>query len=152
MPVTILVALFISYIIPIKICYVFPRSQQNLKANEDGRVHQQIVSGRAEISDKSNPPKSIHICGGQFANRQLANWSNPVFYQGFIYHKASFYDKDIITLKLIPSSPKHCRIYLILLGEKPCKTDKSPLQFSDNFFDGFSSFRIRRNITVDISA
>ena len=73
MPVTILVALFISYIIPIKICYVFPQSQQNLKANENGRVHQQIVSGRAEISDKSNPPKSIHICGGQFANRQLTN-------------------------------------------------------------------------------
>lgn len=127
MPVTILVALFISYIIPIKICYVFPWSQQNLKANEDGRVHQQIVSGRAaEISDKSNPPKSIHICGGQFANRQLENWSNPVFYQGFIYPNASFYDKDIIALKFLSSPPKNCRIYLILLGEKLCKTGKSP--------------------------
>lgn len=25
------------------------------------------------MMDKSNPPKSIHICGSQFANRQLAN-------------------------------------------------------------------------------
>lgn len=93
------------------------------------------------MMDKSNPPKSIHICGGQFANRQLANWSNLVFYQGFIYPKASFYGKDIIALKFLTSSPKNCRIYLILLGEKPCKTDKSPLQSPDKFFDGFSSFR-----------
>lgn len=126
MPVTILVALFISYIIPIKICYVFPQSQQNLKANEDGRVHQQIVSGRAEISDKSNPPKAFISAA---VNSPIGNWRIDrilFFYQGFIYHNASFYDKDIIALKFLSSPQKNCRIYLILLGEKPCKTGKSP--------------------------
>ena len=126
MPVTILVALFISYIIPIKICYVFPRSQQNLKANEDGRVHQQIVSGRAEISDKSNPPPKHSYLRRSIRLSAIGELIESCFYQGLIYPKASFYDKDIITLKFIPSSPKHCRIYLILLGEKPCKTGKFP--------------------------
>ena len=88
-------------------------------------------------------------------NSPIGNWRIDrilFFYQVFIYPNASFYDKDIIALKFLSSPPKNCRIYLILLGRKALQNWQIPLQFSDNFFDGFSSFRIRRDITVDISA
>lgn len=86
-------------------------------------------------------------------NSPIGNWRTDrilFFYQGFIYHNASFYDKDIIALKFLSSPQK--TVAFDIAGRKALQNRQIPLQFPDKFFDGFSSFRIRRNITVDIRA
>ena len=87
-------------------------------------------------------------------NSPIGNWRIDrilFFYQGIIYPNASFYGKDIIALKIL-TFPKRLSHIFDIAGRKALQNWQIPLQFSDNFFDGFSSFRIRRDITVDISA